>query len=89
MNEARLPHRDRREAGRVVAQALQHYRGRSGLLVLALPRGGAAVGLEVARALEAPLDVRGEPVVSRLPAGDRPGGARPAGRSAPRAGAIH
>ncbi len=57
MSELRLPYRDRREAGRVLAQALQHYRGRSGLLVLALPRGGAGVGFEVAHALEAPLNV--------------------------------
>lgn len=57
MNEPRLPYRDRREAGQVLAQALQHYRGRSGLLVLALPRGGVAVGFEVAHVLEAPLDV--------------------------------
>lgn len=57
MTEPRLPYRDRREAGRVLAQALQHYRARSGLLVLALPRGGVAVGFEVAHALEAPLDV--------------------------------
>ena len=35
MNELRLPYRDRREAGRLLAQALQDYRGRSGLLVLA------------------------------------------------------
>lgn len=57
MTEPRLPYRDRHEAGRVLAQALQHYRGRSGLLVLALPRGGVAVAFEVAHALEAPLDV--------------------------------
>lgn len=57
MSEPRLPYRDRREAGLVLAQALQHYRGRSGLLVLALPRGGVAVGFEVAQALAAPLDV--------------------------------
>ncbi|HEY0884749.1 MAG TPA: phosphoribosyltransferase [Ramlibacter sp.] len=57
MTEPRLPYRDRREAGRVLAQALQPWRGRSGLLVLALPRGGVAVGFEVAHALEAPLDV--------------------------------
>jgi putative phosphoribosyl transferase len=57
VTEPRLPYRDRREAGRVLAQALQHYRGRGGLLVLALPRGGVAVGFEVAHALEAPLDV--------------------------------
>ncbi len=57
MSEPRLPYRDRREAGRVLAQALQAWRGRPGLLVLALPRGGVAVGFEVAQALEAPLDV--------------------------------
>lgn len=55
--DPQLPYRDRREGGRVLAQALHHLRGRSGLLVLALPRGGVAVGFEVARALEAPLDV--------------------------------
>lgn len=57
MSDPGLPYRDRREAGRVLARALQHYRGRAGLLVLALPRGGVAVGFEVAHALEAPLDV--------------------------------
>jgi putative phosphoribosyl transferase len=57
MTEPRLPFRDRREAGRVLAQRLAHYRGRPDLLVLALPRGGVAVGFEVAHALEAPLDV--------------------------------
>ncbi|GGK75912.1 hypothetical protein Sme01_51620 [Sphaerisporangium melleum] len=48
---------DRRDAGRALAGLLDHYRGRPGLLVLALPRGGAPVGYEVARALGAPLDV--------------------------------
>jgi putative phosphoribosyl transferase len=36
---------------------LRPYAGRGDLLVLALPRGGVPVGFEVARALEAPLDV--------------------------------
>jgi putative phosphoribosyl transferase len=57
MNEARLPFRDRHEAGRALADRLAHYHGRADLLVLALPRGGVAVGFEVARALRAPLDV--------------------------------
>jgi predicted phosphoribosyltransferase len=52
-----LPFRDRREAGRVLAERLRHYAGRPDVLVLALPRGGVPVGYEVARALGAPLDV--------------------------------
>lgn len=57
MRDTRLPYEDRREAGRVLAGALAHYRGRPDLLVLALPRGGVPVAYEVARALKAPLDV--------------------------------
>ncbi|OOG39893.1 phosphoribosyltransferase [Polaromonas sp. A23] len=48
---------DRRQAGRVLAGALAHYRGRPRLLVLALPRGGVPVAYEVAMALQAPLDI--------------------------------
>jgi len=49
---------DRRDAGRQLAQALaaRGYRG-DGLLVLGIPRGGVVVASEVARALDAPLDV--------------------------------
>lgn len=58
MSEApRLPYADREEAGRVLAHALEHLRGRAGLLVLALPRGGVPVAHEVAGELGAPLDV--------------------------------
>ncbi|MEK0083300.1 phosphoribosyltransferase [Benzoatithermus flavus] len=47
---------DRRDAGQRLGQHLQEL-GLADPLVLALPRGGVAVGLEVAKALGAPLDV--------------------------------
>jgi putative phosphoribosyl transferase len=49
--------RDRREAGRVLAEELAAYRDKDGLLVLGLARGGVPVGWEVAAALHAELDV--------------------------------
>src|ERR1700716_1558982 len=49
--------RDRREAGRQLAQHLAAYANRPDVLVLALPRGGVPVAAEVAQALHAPLDV--------------------------------
>jgi len=49
--------RNRADAGRRLAEKLVAYAGRPDVLVLALPRGGVPVGFEVARALEAPLDV--------------------------------
>ncbi|CAM3325545.1 erythromycin esterase family protein [Polaromonas hydrogenivorans] len=57
MKETALPFHDRHQAGVVLAEKLAPYAGRSSLLVLALPRGGVAVGFEVARALQAPLDI--------------------------------
>ncbi|MCV7261138.1 phosphoribosyltransferase [Mycobacterium shimoidei] len=48
---------DRAEAGRVLAEELASYRGRDGLLVLGLARGGVPVAREIATALHAPLDV--------------------------------
>jgi predicted phosphoribosyltransferase len=53
----RLRFTDRREAGRILAQRLLDYAGRSDVVVLALPRGGVPVAYEVARMLHAPLDV--------------------------------
>lgn len=48
---------DRREAGKALAQELAALKGKPGLLVLGIPRGGVVVGHEIARALDAPLDV--------------------------------
>lgn len=49
--------KDRRDAGKQLAQELLAYAGRSDMIVLALPRGGVPVAYEVARALNAPLDI--------------------------------
>jgi predicted phosphoribosyltransferase len=51
------PFRNRVHAGRALAEKLMAYAGRSDVLVLALPRGGVPVAYEVARRLNAPLDV--------------------------------
>ena len=48
--------RDRVDAGHVLAMELERYRG-TDTLVLGLPRGGVVVAAEVARGLEAELDV--------------------------------
>lgn len=47
---------DRKQAGQLLAEKLVRFRNEHPL-VLALPRGGLPVGLEIAKALEAPLDV--------------------------------
>ncbi|MCL5023143.1 MAG: phosphoribosyltransferase [Nitrospirae bacterium] len=48
---------DRRDAGGRLAEKLLRYEKDPGLLVLALPRGGVVTGFEIARRLDAPLDV--------------------------------
>ena len=62
------PFRDRRDAGRKLARALEPYREELPA-VFALPRGGVPVGYEVALALDAPLDVL---VARKLGAPDQP-----------------
>lgn len=57
MRPMERPFRSRRHAGQELANQLTAYAGRDDVLVLALPRGGVPVGFEVARALQAPLDV--------------------------------
>lgn len=57
MKKNLLPFRDRVAAGRALAAALEPYRNRNDVLVLALPRGGVPVAAEVAAALGAGLDL--------------------------------
>jgi putative phosphoribosyl transferase len=48
---------DRKDAGIRLAEKLAHYKGRKDVIVLALPRGGAVTGSEIARAIGSPLDL--------------------------------
>lgn len=48
---------DRYDAGRKLATLLTRYAGDPRLIVLALPRGGVPVGVEVAQALNADFDI--------------------------------
>ena len=49
--------RERTHAGRLLAKKLSKYANHKEVLILALPRGGVAVGFEVANALNVPLDI--------------------------------
>ena len=49
--------RDRTDAGQRLAARLPTYAGRRDVVVLALPRGGVPIAVEVARELGAPLDI--------------------------------
>lgn len=49
--------KDREEAGRLLAERLGAYRDDPNALILALPRGGVAVGYTLSLALHLPLDV--------------------------------
>ena len=49
--------RNREEAGRILADELSRYRNDPTALILALPRGGVAVGYQLSLALHLRLDV--------------------------------
>lgn len=49
--------KDRKEAGQKLAAALAGFKGSEDVLLFALPRGGAVLGAEVAKALGVPFDV--------------------------------
>jgi len=48
--------KDRKEAGKLLAEALSEYKD-ADVVVYALPRGGVVLGVEVAKGLGAPLDL--------------------------------
>ena len=60
---------NREEAGRRLVEQLLHYRDRPATLILALPRGGVAVGYQLSLGLHLPLDVF---IVRKLGAPDNP-----------------
>ncbi len=62
-------YKNRTTAGQFLAKELTAYANRPDVLVLALPRGGVPVAFEVAKALNAPLDVL---VVRKLGVPDQP-----------------
>lgn len=49
--------RDRKEAGKLLADALSFLKGRKDVIVLAIPRGGVPVAKEVSESIGAPLDL--------------------------------
>ena len=49
--------RDREDAGRKLAAQLHAYAHRKDVIVLGIPRGGVPVAFEVAKSLDAPLDI--------------------------------
>jgi len=49
--------KDRKDAGKRLADKLTHYRDKADVIVLGLPRGGVTVAAEIAQALHCPLDI--------------------------------
>jgi len=57
MRPTSIRFRNRQEAGRRLAHALERYRDRANTVVLGLPRGGVVPAAEIASALGLPLDI--------------------------------
>lgn len=53
----RMMLKDRVDGGKKLAERVLHYNGEPGLIVIGLPRGGVITAHEVAKALDAPLDI--------------------------------
>ncbi len=49
--------KDRKEAGQKLTDKLKKYQNQKDTLVLAIPRGGVVVALEIAKGLNLPLDI--------------------------------
>jgi len=49
--------KDRQDAGRQLVKELKEFKNKKDTIVVALPRGGVVLGYEVAKALDAPLDI--------------------------------
>src|SRR3989304_397849 len=56
LSHSSTPFRDREEAGKLLAGELNEYRGQNAV-VLGIPRGGVAVAYEIAKELNAALDI--------------------------------
>lgn len=50
-------YKDRKAAGKQLAERLMHYRDKADVIILGLPRGGVTVAHEIAGALHCPLDI--------------------------------
>jgi predicted phosphoribosyltransferase len=48
---------DREQAGQLLAERLAKYANRDDVLILALPRGGVPIAHEIAKRLQAPMDI--------------------------------
>ncbi len=55
--EKMVIYKDRKDAGKRLAEKLAHYRDKADVVVLGLPRGGVTVAREIAEALHFPLDI--------------------------------